>query len=91
MTVYVDELVIHANAWGPFRGGSCHMTADTLDELHAMAAAIGMRRSWFQPQSTPHYDLVPSRRARALELGAVFVSAREQARKRLIARGLLER
>jgi hypothetical protein len=26
-----------------------HLTADTTDELHAFAARLGMRRSWFQP------------------------------------------
>jgi hypothetical protein len=48
------------------------MYADTLEELHAMADAIGMKRAWFQnkPQ-LPHYDLVPARRAKAVKLGAV--------------------
>lgn len=60
------------------------MTADTLEELHEMAERIGLRRSWFQSFGTvPHYDLTPNRHARALELGAVFVPAKEQARKRL--------
>lgn len=37
-----------------------------------MARAVGMRREWFQNHvDHPHYDLVPSRRARAIELGAV--------------------
>lgn len=49
----------------------CHMIADTLDELHEMADAIGMRREWFQPRSFPHYDLSLSRRALAVGRGAV--------------------
>jgi hypothetical protein len=49
-----------------------------------------MQREWFQVQSSaPHYDLSPAKRVKALALGAVFVPAREQARKRLKARGLL--
>ncbi len=79
MTVYVDQL----EAWGwKIRGravDSCHMLTDTVDltELHAMAAKIGMRRSWFQDKpSSPHYDLVASRRAAAVLLGAVEVDRR---------------
>ena len=59
MAVYVDK---EENAFG--RMIMCHMVADTLEELHAMADRIGMRRSWFQPRSSPHYDLSKSRRAR---------------------------
>lgn len=56
----------------------CHMVADTLDELHAMAARLGLRREWFQGDaSTPHYDLSLERRAQALEFGAVEVDRRE--------------
>jgi hypothetical protein len=51
------------------------MYADTEDELHAMAAKIGMKKSWYQgpPKhaNLPHYDLVPSRRAAAVSLGAI--------------------
>ena len=54
----------------------CHMVADSLDELHAMAERIGMKREWFQvspPASTPHYDVSISRRRLAVEFGAVEV------------------
>jgi Protein of unknown function (DUF4031) len=54
----------------------CHMVADTLNELHAMAEQIGMKRQWFQaspPASTPHYDLSLSRRALAVSAGAIEV------------------
>lgn len=83
MTVYVDELLKHANARGIFRLGSCHLVADTLAELHAFAARIGMRRTWFQDHRfLPHYDLVASRRAAAVSLGAVEVKGMWLARKR---------
>jgi hypothetical protein len=49
----------------------CHMFADTVEELHAMADAIGMKREWFQPESTPHYDVSLSRRVQAIRLGAI--------------------
>lgn len=55
------------------------MIADTLDELHAMALAVGMRTAWFQAPpdaSFPHYDLTASRRAEALKHGAVPLERR---------------
>lgn len=88
--VYVDELVAYPQAPKPgaeryFGNGrqSCHLTADTVEELHVFAARLGLKRAWFQPMSSPHYDLTPNKRALAVKLGAVEVSAREQARRRL--------
>lgn len=68
----------------PFHLGSCHLTTDEgLEVLHAFAARLDMRREWYQDHIyAPHYDLVPSRRAIALEYGAVYVDAVEQARRR---------
>lgn len=58
-----------------------------VDELHAFAKRIGLRREWFQLHAlAPHYDLTPQRRERALALGAVFVPARQQARERIARR-----
>lgn len=52
MSVYVDD------STNKFRHMTmCHMTADSLDELHAMAKLIGLKKSWFQERSSPHYDL----------------------------------
>ena len=49
-----------------------------------MAKRVGLRRAWFQDHPLhPHYDLVASKREKALAAGAVFVPAREQARRRL--------
>lgn len=79
MSVYVDPVMAYG-ASKTFRWlRSCHMYADTLEELHAMARAIGMRREWLQTaDGLPHYDLVPARRAMAVERGAIEHS-REQA------------
>jgi hypothetical protein len=84
----VDELQHWPNARRPFNKGSCHLTTDgTLDELHAFADRIGLLRTWFQEHwSAPHYDLTPGKRAEALLAGAVFVSAREQAKARIAKR-----
>lgn len=78
MSVYVDPLQVWPNAWGIFRAGSCHLAADTIEELHEFAAKLGMKREWFQDHPKhPHYDLVKSRRERAVALGAKEVTSRE--------------
>ena len=70
MAVYVDDAI-----W-PWRGRRwAHLMADTLDELHAFAAALGMPRHAFQDRTSgAHYDVTAELRARAIELGAVPIS-----------------
>jgi len=68
MTVYVDNVNIRAdvpNGGRMVRAVWCHMTADTREELDAMADRIGMRRSWIQHPGTwkEHYDVTGPRRA----------------------------
>ena len=75
MSVYVDDLRDWPN------GKWCHMTADSVDELHAMADKIGLKRFWFQGRNIPHYDLRPSKRQAALLAGAVEVSSKEMVKK----------
>lgn len=75
MSVYVDPLIDYGWRLGP----SCHLTADTLEELHAAADAIGVRRAWFQigQSSLPHYDLVAHKRMLAIKNGAIELTRRE--------------
>jgi hypothetical protein len=81
--VFVDELRQWPTTIRCFKAGSCHLTADTLDELHAFAARLGLRREWFQEHRlAPHYDLTKRRRDDAVRLGAVFMPARTQAIRR---------
>lgn len=81
MTVYVDPLANHGWRLRGRATPSCHMWTDgDLEELHALAASIGLKRSWFQaatkPRSIDHYDLTPSMRAAAVSAGAVELDAR---------------
>lgn len=86
--VYVDEFRIYGlTKIRCFKAGSCHLSADTEEEIHALAAKIGLRREWFQPHRlVPHYDLTESKRTLALAAGAVFVPAKEQVRRRMEGR-----
>lgn len=71
MTVYVDKLP--GSGWGRWNGGA-HMLSSDLDELHALAAKIGLKRDWFQSETTfAHYDLTASKRALAVQHGAVEI------------------
>lgn len=56
----------------------CHMLADTIEELHAMAHKIGIQRRWFQNKSAaPHYDICKSKRTLAVKFGAIECDRRQ--------------
>ncbi|WP_288482356.1 DUF4031 domain-containing protein [uncultured Deinococcus sp.] len=93
MTVYVDQITDYGGSVKGYVGKVsqrwCHMTADTLEELHAMADRIGMKRSWYQPGAwlhLCHYDLTPGKRVAAVAAGAVEVQAMAHLRQ-LMAEG----
>ncbi|KIP87125.1 DUF4031 domain-containing protein [Stenotrophomonas sp. Betaine-02u-21] len=70
MTVYVDDAV---QAWRGQRWA--HLMADTLAELHAMAAQLGIPRRAFQNKSSgAHYDVTVALREQAIALGAQPIS-----------------
>jgi len=67
LSVYVDK-----PRW-PYKGMIMgHMLADTASELHQMARRIGLKRHWFQPRSTPHYDINETSHQLALASGAIL-------------------
>jgi hypothetical protein len=78
LAVYVDQPV-----W-EWRGRHwCHLLADTDEELHTLAAALGLKRQWFQhsPERPwkDHYDIPDELRGEALRAGAVEVDLRHVA------------
>ncbi|WP_342213954.1 DUF4031 domain-containing protein [Nocardia wallacei] len=88
MAVYVDDAGIAATV-GMRRARWSHLTADTVEELHAFATRLGLRRSWFQDPShrkqfparlgSPaaemwHYDVTEAKRRQAIRMGACPVT-----------------
>lgn len=56
----------------------CHLFSDSLDDLHAHAAALGLKRAYFQDlPGFPHYDLTKTKRALAIKNGAQKITTRE--------------
>lgn len=83
MTVYVDDAKIRYG-----RMVMCHLLAEKVnqsdlatDELLAVVDAIGVNRKWIQNAGTyrEHFDICLTKRAAAIRVGAVPVTARELA------------
>lgn len=73
MGVYVDRL----QDYGWHRGPSCHLIADSVEELIEFAESMGLRREWFQAKSTPHFDLTADARKIAVAHGAIELTNRD--------------
>jgi len=70
MACYVDSVRAYPGAGLRF-SEFCHLLADTREELHAMADAIGMPRRFFQDHPWRwHYDLPRHLREQAVRRGA---------------------
>lgn len=88
MSVYVDPLqtCVPNRRWTFCQ--VAHLTADSLEELHAFATMnLRLRREWFQDPavvrcSLPHYDLTEGKRQQAVRMGAIELT-REQAAERI--------
>src|SRR6202453_2974315 len=83
LTVYVDDWRQRATVRDRTDRWS-HLLADDPEELHAMAAALGIPRRGFQHHrrsaALNHYDVPEALRVQAISLGAVAVTWREMAR-----------
>lgn len=78
----------------PTQRNSSHLLSDSsLEELHEFAEKLEIKREWFHPKSSPHYDLFGIAKWRkAISLGATKADAkkvveiikfwREEARKK---------
>ena len=73
--IYVDQ----PRRWNGRRKLYAHMASDvSLEELHAFAASIGLKKHWFHKD---HYDLREDEHAQAIRAGAIQVTSRELVRK----------
>lgn len=82
MAVYVDNLkpCVPNKNW--HHNTSCHLIADDEKELHKFAQSIGLKRSWFQTNTTiDHYDLTAGKRVQATNAGARQLSNTQMAKK----------
>lgn len=99
MSCYVDQPIF------PFgRMMMCHLWADSLDELMAIVDRIGVDRKWIQGHpdlsfgkhrdaSRVHFDIAKSKRALAIQAGAVetdrygasYFDAQQRGRTKMIA------
>lgn len=69
--IYVDDLTacIPNKKWR--YEWSCHLFSDSsVEELHKFAKKLGLRKSWFQDSTLPHYDLTKNKRGVAMRAGA---------------------
>ena len=73
MAVYVDNL----RDYGWRHGPSCHLIGDSIEELIEFAVGLGMKKEWFQPKSSPHFDLTADGRRIAVDNGAIELSQRD--------------
>jgi Protein of unknown function (DUF4031) len=82
MSVYVDDMRMLATV-GRLRGKWSHLTADSEEELLAFGALIAMRPEWLQHPGTYqfHFDVMDSKRERAITLGAIPITAYELVEK----------
>jgi len=72
--IFVDSLFITVGKrrW-------CHMVSDaSLEELHAFAKKLGLKREWFQDKKVPHYDITENKRRQAISMGAREAKSRQE-------------
>ena len=84
MASYTDTMAVYIDNFNAKYGRMtmCHMIADTTEELLAMADKIGVAAKWIQDKGeySEHFDVCLSAKKKAIEHGAIEISAREFAR-----------
>lgn len=81
--ILIDGISTHEAPGLRYKNWSHMVSTRGEDELHEFAARLGLRRDWAQLRpkaSAAHYDIVPTKRAMALKLGAVEVTGRDLVR-----------
>lgn len=81
MAVYVDDM--YKYPIGEFgRMKMSHLMADTTQELLEVVDTIGVQRKWIQNPGTyrEHFDISMTKRALAVDAGAIEISMRELSR-----------
>ena len=76
MSVYVDALFpCSRNAHWRY-DSACHLFGDTDEEVLEFGRIIGLKASWFQRKQgrLNHFDLNETKRAEAIEAGAIQCS-----------------
>lgn len=81
MSVYVDKLYNHGLRIRGRKVLSCHLFADSLEELEAFGKKLGLKRSWIHCSNLIHFDITTSKREEAIRLGAQFLRGRHLLRK----------
>lgn len=81
MSVYVDPLfdTTHMRSANWRFTQSCHMTADSPEELMTFARRLGLSPAWVQHpgKHTEHFDLTVNKRRQAIAQGAIEISGGE--------------
>ena len=75
MAVYLDMMRKQGMFYRGKRVATCHMLADTMEELFAMAEKIGMKKQWLHKD---HFDLMIGKRNLAIKNGAIAVDDRRE-------------
>lgn len=73
--IYVDPAVFKKPNGRKFYA---HLVGDTVAELHAFAASIGVKPHFFHKSASYlHYDITAEQRETAIAAGAIPVSSKE--------------
>lgn len=83
MPVYVDKLYNHGFKLYGVNKPSCHLFADSLEELYKFGDLLGLKRSWIHKSNMGiyHYDISNNKRKKAIKLGAIYLQKRHLLRK----------